>query len=74
MAYTFRQATLLDAEVLLDLLLKAYEQDKKLGVNFDAATATLPLAENHLKHNMCYFMEMEGQVVATISLNNAMGA
>ncbi|WP_146552477.1 GNAT family N-acetyltransferase [Rummeliibacillus sp. SL167] len=73
MNYTFRQATLLDAKVLLDILLKAYEQDKKLGINFDATHATLPMVEQHLKRNICYFLQIDGQPVATISLRMPWG-
>lgn len=68
MTFHFRQATVEDAETLQKILVKAYAENGKLGIKFDAVNADIEMTTKHLQTNLCYFMEHEGQVVATISL------
>lgn len=63
----FRQATLNDAQALLDLSLRAYAPIRELGIRFAAATADLALVEKNIREHMCFVMEEEGKIVSTIS-------
>jgi GNAT superfamily N-acetyltransferase len=68
-----RLAVLEDAPELLTLVLKAYEPIRKLGINFAAATADIELVRQHIINNMCYVMEQNGKLKATIALRMPWG-
>ncbi|CAM5211633.1 S-(2-succino)cysteine N-acetyltransferase [Ureibacillus acetophenoni] len=68
MTFHFRQATVDDAKTLQEILVKAYAENGKLGIKFDAVNADVEMTTRHLQTNLCFFMEYEGKVVATISL------
>ncbi|MED4452376.1 GNAT family N-acetyltransferase [Metabacillus fastidiosus] len=68
MGINYRLATLEDAEVLLDLTLKAYEPIRRLNIKFPAATADLQLVKENITKHSCYVLENEGVIVATISI------
>ncbi|AYD40934.1 GNAT family N-acetyltransferase [Clostridium fermenticellae] len=73
MTVRIRMAELEDAEKLLDMVLRAYLPIRKLGINFAAATADINLARDHIKNNMVYIMEDEGNFKATIALRMPWG-
>jgi triosephosphate isomerase len=50
-------AGLEDAEELLDVIVRAYEPIKQLGIRFPAATADIELVKNSIKHCSCYVLE-----------------
>lgn len=64
----YRLTTLADAEAFLDLLLKSYQPIRDLGIHFAAATADLDLVTHHIQQNLCYVLEDDGRLIATISL------
>lgn len=69
MGEVFRLATVNDAEELLDVILRAYEPIRELGIQFPAATATIELVSNNIKINDCYVLEIDGAIAATITLS-----
>ncbi|MDQ0049428.1 adenylosuccinate lyase [Paenibacillus polymyxa] len=64
----FRLAVLDDAEELLDLTLRAYQPIRDLGINFAAAHADLDLVKKHITHNLCYVLEQNGKMIATVAI------
>lgn len=70
---TFRLATVEDAEELLGLTLRAYEPIRQLGINFAAATADIDLVKNNIQNNVCYVLEENGQILATVSIRMPWG-
>lgn len=73
MSQQFRLVTLEDAEKVLELVLKSYASIRELGINFAAATADLPLVKKHIQNNLCYVLEDDGKMIATISLRMPWG-
>lgn len=73
MVQTFRLATERDGEEILDLSLRAYEPNRKLGINFAAATADIDLVKKNIGDNACYVMEENGQIIATVSIRMPWG-
>lgn len=49
-------------------LLQAYEPDRLLGLNFPATRATLEDVAVHFQGNLCYIMELEGEIISSCSL------
>ncbi|PTM56561.1 GNAT family N-acetyltransferase [Desmospora activa] len=73
MGQHFRLATLEDAEELHALSLGAYEPNRKLGINFAAATADIALVQQNIHNNVCYVMEENGRIIATVSIRMPWG-
>ncbi|MEK5232738.1 GNAT family N-acetyltransferase [Lysinibacillus sp. FSL K6-0232] len=73
MTYTYRAATLDDAEILRNLLHASYAENLQYGVHFDATTVTLQQVQAHLIYNLCYFLEDDGVVLSTVSLRMPWG-
>jgi len=73
MTHHYRLAVLEDAQPFQELLLKAYASNRELGINFAAATADLELIQFHIQNNMCFLLEEEGKLLATISLRMPWG-
>ncbi len=73
MAFTFRAATIDDAETLQKLLHEAYAENVKYGVYFDATYVKLEDIKVHLERNLCFFLEEDGEVLSTISLRMPWG-
>lgn len=69
----YRPATLEDAEALLGLILRAYAQNKDLGIQFDATKADLQMIQTHIRNNMCFLYEEDEKLVGTISLRMPWG-
>ncbi|MBA4535944.1 GNAT family N-acetyltransferase [Bacillus aquiflavi] len=68
MAENYRLATLNDAENLLQLTLRAYEPIRELDLKFPAATANIDLVQQNIDKNACYLLEVDGELVATITI------
>lgn len=73
MTKNIRLATLEDGVKIQNLILRAYEPIRQLGINFAAATADLNLVEKNIKNNMCYVLEEDGELLATCSLRMPWG-
>ncbi|UUZ80545.1 GNAT family N-acetyltransferase [Paenibacillus sp. P26] len=73
MTQQFRLATLDDANVLLDLSLRAYEPIRKLGIHFTAATADLDTVRKNIDNHACYVMEQDGDIIATVTIRMPWG-
>lgn len=73
MTQIHRMATVDDAQALLELLLAAYAPHREAGINFVAATADLPMVIQHIESNMCYLLEQDQTLIATVSLRMPWG-
>lgn len=71
--YTYRLAVKDDAPALLDLTLRAYRPIRELGINFAAAHADLDLVEYNIRNHMCFVMEKNGKLLATLTLRMPWG-
>ncbi|MBT2289726.1 GNAT family N-acetyltransferase [Paenibacillus albidus] len=69
MSERVRLAELRDAEVLLDVIYRAYALIRELGLHWPAATADLALIQDNIATNDCYVLEKDGAIVATITLS-----
>lgn len=69
----YRQATVADAPAVLDLTLRAYQPIRDLGINFAAATADLALVEKNIRDHICLIREVDGKIIATISVRMPWG-
>jgi GNAT superfamily N-acetyltransferase len=69
MSEVYRIAELKDAEQLLDVTYRAYALIRELGLQWPAATADLALIEDNITTNECYVLEVDGTIVATITLS-----
>lgn len=69
MSEVYRLAELKDAEQLLDVTYRAYQLIRELGLHWPAANADLALIEDNITANECYVLEVDGAVVATITLS-----
>lgn len=73
MTEIYRTATLNDLVQLHGLIVRAYEANRKLGIKFDAVTADLQLVKKHIENNLCFVLEENNQLIATISLRMPWG-
>jgi len=71
MSGIFRLAKLQDAEQLLDITYRAYQLIRELGLQWPAATADLALIQDNVTTNDCYVLEINGAIVATITLSKS---
>jgi GNAT superfamily N-acetyltransferase len=69
MSEVFRLEELKDAEQLLDIIYRAYQPIRELGLHWPAATADLALIQdNVVTSECCYVFEIDRAIVATITL------
>lgn len=66
MSEIFRLAELKDAEQLLDITYRAYQLIRELGLHWPA---DLALIQDNVQTNECYVLEINGAIVATITLS-----
>ncbi|SET25720.1 GNAT family N-acetyltransferase [Paenibacillus sp. NFR01] len=69
MSEVYRLAELKDAEQLLDVTYRAYALIRELGLHWPAATADLALIQDNIAVNECYVLELDGVIIATITLS-----
>ncbi|MGP7816710.1 GNAT family N-acetyltransferase [Niallia sp. 01092] len=74
MKENFRLAVLEDAEKVLDVTLKAYQSIRDLGINFAAAHADIEMVKKHITNNLCYVLEQDESIIATIGIRLPWGA
>ncbi|NEW05096.1 GNAT family N-acetyltransferase [Paenibacillus sp. SYP-B3998] len=70
MSDKYRLATNADAEMMLEVISQAYESIRELGIAFRAASADLDMISENIINSSCYVLEIDGSIVATISLKN----
>ena len=62
-----------DSDAYLALMLAAYAPSRKLGVHFDAATATSEKVEQHLQQHGVYGLFIDNELAASITLRYPWG-
>ncbi|WP_232697447.1 GNAT family N-acetyltransferase [Brevibacillus daliensis] len=73
MTIMYRLATIDDAEEIQELTWQAYEPIRNLGINFAAATADIELVQKNISNNLCYVLEEDDQILATLSIRMPWG-
>ncbi|MFD1953060.1 GNAT family N-acetyltransferase [Paenibacillus thailandensis] len=69
MSEIFRQAGLEDAERLREVIHEAYALIRELKLHWPAANAGLAQIRDNIAQNECYVLEVNGTIVATITLS-----
>jgi GNAT superfamily N-acetyltransferase len=69
MSEVYRLATPEDAERLLHVIYEAYETIRELELHWPAANADLALIQDNIAMNECYVLELDGEIVATLTLS-----
>lgn len=73
MQLDFRQVRSDEVRTYLDLMHAAYAPVKALGIKFDAATATLEQATQHLASHGVYALYADGVMVASVTIRYPWG-
>ncbi|MES5935904.1 MULTISPECIES: GNAT family N-acetyltransferase [Mammaliicoccus] len=68
MEQTIRRANKKDTKALKELMFLAYEPIRTLGINFQSANPTIEFITKNLEENLCYVLEINNEIVSTISL------
>lgn len=69
MSEVFRLADPKDAQKLQDIIFRAYQLIRELGLHWPAATADVAVVEDNIVSNDCYVLEYAGDIVATVTLS-----
>lgn len=73
MSTVFRQVERKDIAQYHQLILDAYGTVREMGIHFAAATADLPMIEEHLAFNAAYVLEEDGDFLSSISIRYPWG-
>ncbi|WP_263009907.1 GNAT family N-acetyltransferase [Staphylococcus americanisciuri] len=68
MAEQFRLATLEDTATLHQLMYRSFTPLREVGIDWPSVNATPEMVEDNIRENACYVLEIDGQIVSTLSI------